>query len=266
MKKILIGVVGSMVLGAAAPALAADLPARTYTKAPVVVPSPVYDWSGFYIGLNGGGGSAHKCWDLVQIGATPVNEAEGCHDATGGTVGGQIGYRWQAANWVFGVEAQGNWADFKGSNSNDLVLSPDFGDRSKVDGFGLFTGQVGYAFNNILLYAKGGAAVASDKYSIFAIPPNIVPGIGNGAGQTVQSGSETRWGGAVGAGVEFAFAPRWSVAIEYDHLFMGSRNVQLNDVPPFNPTGFDINHISQNVDIGTVRINYGFGGPVVGKY
>ena len=42
--------------------------------------------------------------------------AEGCHDATGGTAGGQIGYRWQSGAWVFGLEAQGNWADFSGSN------------------------------------------------------------------------------------------------------------------------------------------------------
>ena len=43
---------------------------------------------------------------------------EGCHDATGGTVGGQVGYRWQSTAWVFGVEAQGNWANFEGSNTS----------------------------------------------------------------------------------------------------------------------------------------------------
>jgi outer membrane immunogenic protein len=266
MKKILIGVVGSMLLGAAAPALAADLPARTYTKAPVVVPSPVYDWSGFYIGLNAGGGSARSCWDLLNVaGVSGTPEREGCHNATGGTVGGQIGYRWQAANWVFGVEAQGNWADFKGSNV-DQALVGTVGDRSKVDAFGLFTGQVGYGFNNILLYGKGGAAVTGDKYGTFFNVSSVggitvpVP-----AGQDFASASVTRWGGTVGAGVEFGFAPHWSVAVEYDHLFMGSRNVSLNFLPPGSGLS-TINHISQNVDIGTVRVNYGFGGPVVAKF
>ena len=61
----------------------------------------------------------------------------GCHDATGGTVGGQIGYRWQTAGWVFGVEAQGNWADFKGSNAN--LAAPDIQNETKIDAFGLFT-------------------------------------------------------------------------------------------------------------------------------
>jgi hypothetical protein len=46
---------------------------------------------------------------------------EVCHDATGGVVGGQIGYRWQSAGWVFGLEAQGDWADLKGSNVSGFI-------------------------------------------------------------------------------------------------------------------------------------------------
>ena len=78
----------------------------------------VYDWSGFYIGANGGWGSSRNCWDFVSPPA--VRSPEGCHDATGGTVGGQVGYRWQAGTFVFGLEAQGNWADFTGSNVSQL--------------------------------------------------------------------------------------------------------------------------------------------------
>src|SRR5205814_2170200 len=97
MKKILLAAVGLIGLGMA-PAVAADLAARPYTKAPPMV-APIYNWGGFYIGLNGGGGSARKCWDLNNVvGFGIVNPAvsEGCHDATGGLVGGQIGYRWQS--------------------------------------------------------------------------------------------------------------------------------------------------------------------------
>src|SRR5690242_2861354 len=97
-KTILVGALASIALGMAAPASAADLAARPYTKAPAPMVAAIYDWSGFYIGINGGGGSARSCWDFV----TPVTGtlvADGCHSATGGTVGGQIGYRWQAANW-----------------------------------------------------------------------------------------------------------------------------------------------------------------------
>ncbi len=162
MKKILLGTVALAALGMAAPASAADLAARPYTKAPPPMVSPIYDWSGFYIGINGGGGSSHKCWDLVTTPTgVPLTAAEGCHDATGGTVGGQIGYRWQASNWVFGLEGQGNWADFKGSNSSLFFVDTN---QSKIDAFGLITGQVGYAWNNALFYVKGGGAVVGDKY------------------------------------------------------------------------------------------------------
>ena len=112
MKKFLLGIAG--VIALAAPASAADLAARPYAKAPAMI-AAVYDWSGFYIGANGGWGSSRKCWDNTTASASS-SPAEGCHDSTGGTAGGQIGYRWQAGTWVFGVEAQGNWADFSGSN------------------------------------------------------------------------------------------------------------------------------------------------------
>jgi outer membrane immunogenic protein len=149
MKKFLLGTVALVAF--AAPAAAADLAARPYTKAPEMI-AAVYDWSGFYIGLNGGGGSSHNCWNLTNDnGVTLANSPrEGCHDATGGLAGGQFGYRWQSANWVFGVEAQGDWADLTGSSSSATAIIP-FNNRTKIDAIGLFTGQVGYAWNNILL-------------------------------------------------------------------------------------------------------------------
>jgi outer membrane immunogenic protein len=229
-------------------ALSADLPARTYTKAPPMV-TPVYDWSGFYLGINGGGGSSHTCWDdVVPAGSIP----EGCHNSTGGTAGGQIGYRWQTRDWVFGIEGQGNWADFSGSNVAPVGANPFGGavDRTRIDAFGLITGQVGVAWNNVLAYVKGGAAVVSDKYDIFG-PPALV-----------ASGSEARWGETVGAGLEVGFAPNWSVGIEYNHIFLDDRNITLTLAGA--PVSTD--RIHQDVDMGLVRLNYRFGGPVIAKY
>ena len=114
MKKFLLGTVGLVALGMAARASPLISPPVPYTKAPPMI-AAVYDWSGFYIGANGGWGSSRKCWDFATSAGAFV-APEGCHDATGGTVGGQIGYRWQASQWVFGLEAQGNWADFNGRN------------------------------------------------------------------------------------------------------------------------------------------------------
>jgi outer membrane immunogenic protein len=252
MKKFLLATVGLVALGIAAPASAADLAARPYTKAPPPV-IPVYDWSGFYIGANGGGAWSDKCWEVTSFRAF-APATEGCHDASGGVVGGQIGYRWQTAGWVFGLEAQGDWADLRGSNIS--VFIPAWTNNSKIDAFGLFTGQVGYAWNNVLWYVKGGAAVTDDQYR----------GTVTGTGALFDSANETRWGGTVGTGLEFGFAPNWSVAVEYDHLFMGNRSITTisTGVLAF-PAGsiFRTDSIRQDVDMVTARINYHFnwGGP-----
>ncbi|MGY4289223.1 hypothetical protein ACVWXO_008489 [Bradyrhizobium sp. LM2.7] len=87
MNKTLLGAIGAVALGLSAPASAADLAARPYTKAPAPMVATIYDWSGFYIGINGGGGSSRNCWDFVPP-AGGALVTDGCHDATGGTVGG----------------------------------------------------------------------------------------------------------------------------------------------------------------------------------
>jgi outer membrane immunogenic protein len=258
MKKFLLGTVGLIALGLAAPAGAADLPARPYTKAPPMVVA-VYDWSGFYIGINGGWGSSRNCWDVTAFSGTPVVPAapEGCHDATGGMVGGQIGYRWQAGSWVFGLEAQGDWADLKGQSLSAITLTSS--NRTRIDALGLFTGQVGYAWDNVLWYVKGGAAVTDNRYD--DLTNLAIPALGLAPGGVLSSTSNTRWGGAVGTGLEVGFAPNWSAAIEYDHLFMGHQNSTF--VFAFPPTVTD--NIRQDVDMVTARISYRWGGPVVAR-
>src|ERR1700741_2436979 len=96
MKKFWLATVALLALGLdmTAPASAADLAARPYTKAPPAPVVAIYDSTGFYIGVTGGGGSGRKCWDLISDTLGNLPGAEGCHDATGGTAGGQIGYRW----------------------------------------------------------------------------------------------------------------------------------------------------------------------------
>src|SRR5580698_1192695 len=94
-------------------ASAADLPARTYTKAPAVVPPPVINWTGLYIGVEGGGGWGRDNW-FYPTPATFTN-----HNISGGVAGGVIGYNWQApgTNWVFGVEGNLDWAHLSGSGT-----------------------------------------------------------------------------------------------------------------------------------------------------
>ncbi len=249
MKKVLLVTASLIALGAAAPAVAADLAARPYTKAPAYV-AAVYDWSGFYIGANGGWGSSRNSWDFLPLAGGSASE--GSNNGNGGTIGGQVGYRWQAGTWVFGVEAQGNWADFKGSNVS--LFNNAFRNESKTNAFGLFTGQVGYAANNFLLYVKGGAAVTSNSYRSYNIATNTLAG---------STSDDTRWGGTIGVGAEYAFAPNWSVGLEYDHLFMQDKNYTFTQP---NGAFFANDRVRQDVDLVTGRLNYKFGGPVVAKY
>ena len=110
---------------------------------------------------------------------------------------------------------------------------------------------------------KGGAAVARDKYDSFLTTAFG----GQPAGFVADRGSETRWGGVVGVGGEYAFSPNWSLALEYDHLFMGSRDVAMVYDPALFVPAL-LNHserIRQDVDMVTLRLNYRFGGPVIAK-
>ena len=237
MKKFLLGTVGLVALGMAAPASAADLRARPAPPPPMV--AAIYDWSGFYIGGNGGWGQSRNCVDFVTF-------ADACSERSGGLAGGQLGYRWQAGTWVFGLEGQGDWADL--SNTRVSIFRPEFSTRTKTDGIGLFTGQIGWAWNTALFYVKGGGAVTSNRFSILDL-----------AGFELASASSTRWGGTVGVGWEWGFAPNWSAGIEYDHLFMGDANNSFSVANPALAAVLN-SRITQDVDMVTVRVNYRFGG------
>jgi len=241
MKKFLLGTAALVVLAAVAtPAAAADMGMRMPMKAPPMV-DPVWNWTGFYVGINGGYGWGRSRWDLLPVGLN-----EGSHSPNGGTIGGQVGYNWQFGNWVLGLEAQGNWADFSGSNVS--LVAPLATNRTNIDAFGLFTGKVGYAFNNVLVYATGGAAVQSVDYRWSSL------------GVTRGTADETRWGATVGAGLEYAFTPNISAGVQYNHMFMGRENIAFAPAP--NAT----DRIRLDSDVFTGRINYRFGGPTLNRY
>jgi outer membrane immunogenic protein len=127
------------------------------------------------------------------------------------------------------------------------LFDPTVTNRTSLEGFGLFTAQLGYALNNVLFYLKGGAAVTSDRYEATATLGGAVLG----------SVSQTRSGSTAGAGAEYAFTPNWTAAFEYDRLFMGGRNFTF-----VGPAGilFANKQITRDVDLFTVRVNYKFGG------
>src|SRR6476620_1381795 len=145
MKKILLA--SACLLALTGAASAADLAARPYTKAPVAVAS-VYNWTGFYLGIVGGG-----AWE----------NGSGDPKMKGGFVGGTAGYNWQTGNVVFGIEADGSWADV---NASATALGVTV--TSKTDALGTVRGRIGYAVNNVLFYGTGGYAWIDNKLSVSA--------------------------------------------------------------------------------------------------
>ena len=130
--------------------------------------------------------------------------------------------------------------------------------RTKTSAIGLFTGQIGYAWNASLFYLKGGAAVTDNRFSV----------LDSASGIELAASTATRWGAAVGVGWEYGFAPNWSFGIEYDHLFMGHANNSFNVTDPVL-VNFLNSRVTQDVDMLTLRVNYRFGGntgTVVARY
>src|SRR3954470_7260301 len=255
MKKFLMAAVGLGAVGLAAPASAADMAVKA-APPPMVAPM-IYNWTGFYIGANGGWGENHNCVDFINGAGVAV--ASGCRDRSGGLIGGQLGYRWQTNQFVFGLEAQGDWADIK--NTRVSLIDPLLSTTGKTDGIGLFTAQLGWAWNASLLYVKGGAAVTHNRLDVF----NNLTGVG------LDSASHTRWGGALGVGWEYGFTPNWSVGVEYDHLWMGNDNRTFAGAGVLSPGGVTLlgDRVSQDVDMVTLRLNYrfgGFGAPIAARY
>ena len=87
-----------------------------------------------------------------------------------------------------------------------------------------------------------------------------------GTGTVIDRTTETRWGGTVGAGLEYGFAPSWTAAIEYDHLFMGTKDNTFTSVFLVPGLNTRTDSIKQDADLVTVRVNYRWGGPVIAKY
>jgi outer membrane immunogenic protein len=201
-------------LGVATSASAADLP----RKAPAYVAPIGYNWTGFYLGVNGGYG-----W-------TGSNAAG---DADGFVGGGQIGYNWQAAGspFVFGLEADIQGADISSSAAVGAVTV-----TAKANAFGTVRGRIGYAFDRAMIYATGGWAYTRTELSA------------TGPGGSI-SNSDWSSGYALGGGLEWAAWDRWSVKAEYLYVHSGDVNVTLAGVP----FGGDY-----NINVVRAGLNYRF--------
>jgi outer membrane immunogenic protein len=230
------GLAGATMFGGAA--IAADISRPVY-KAPPAGALPVsYDWTGFYVGGHVGYGWSKNAYSdpLVPFSVSST-------DGNGFMGGGQAGFNYQVGQFVFGVEGDMSGSTLKGATN---VLGASF--NTNVDWTATLTGRAGIAFDRWLVYGKGGAAWAHDRYSTNFY---TFPG-------TVEL-TDTRIGWTAGAGIEYAFAPQWSAKVEYNYMDFGTKSVS------FTPgTSTDIDQQVHAVKLG---VNYKFGGgPIMSRY
>jgi outer membrane immunogenic protein len=193
MKRVFLALISVAALTATA--AAADLPPRPapqpYYKAPAYVPA--FSWTGFYIGLNGGGGFGRSVWDTT-----------GGFDISGGLVGGTVGYNYQFGQAVAGIEADIDWADIHGTTTAGCAT----GCKTSDDWLSTVRGRLGYAADRFMPFVTGGAAFGDVKATTPAF----------------AGSSTTNVGWTLGAGLEFALAQNWTAKAEYLYVDLGKFN------------------------------------------
>jgi outer membrane immunogenic protein len=223
MKRFLRAGVGMLAMaGLVGSAQAADLPRQMVTKAPAYT-APYYNWTGFYVGVNGGGGWGSSAWDTT-----------GSFDVSGAMAGGTVGYNWQFGTWVVGLEGDMDWANIKGSTNAAGCFSGNC--NSENTWLGTARGRLGYAFDRVMPYVTGGAACGDVQ-----------------AGQPGFTGmTSTQVGWTAGAGVEFAIANNWTAKVEYLHYDLGSFNCGVSC------NGFANDNVSFNANVVRGGVNLRF--------
>jgi outer membrane immunogenic protein len=224
-KASLVSAIALLALAAAGSARASDLSVAPLYKAPPQVAAPAYNWSGFYAGVNGGGGWGTSNWDTA-----------GSFNVSGVVVGGTAGMNWQLGHAVLGLEGDVDWSSLKGSSSA-AVTCPG-GCSTSNDWLATVRGRAGYAFDRFLPYVTGGLAVGDIKAS--------TPGF---AGAT-----QTNAGWTAGGGVELALTNNWTAKAEYLHVDLGNMNCGFSCGTVAN------NNVSLKSDLVRGGVNFRFGG------
>jgi outer membrane immunogenic protein len=212
----LLSTVGALGLCGAG-ASAADLGAPMYKA-----PSPAgYNWTGFYVGANGGFGGDRFEYPF-SFGSIPVlglgpTTGTSTLNSSGFFGGGQVGFNWQAGrSWVLGVEADFDDADIEGlANTSANTFSGNVG--TKLDWFGTVRGRVGFLVTpQALLYGTGGWAYGHTTSNADAAAFGLAIG-------TSIADQQNGW--TAGGGLEYALTPSLSVKTEYLYLNLGTTSL-----------------------------------------
>ncbi|WFU44944.1 outer membrane beta-barrel protein [Bradyrhizobium sp. CB82] len=243
-------------LVAAGHAFAADLAARPYTKAPAYI-EPLFNWTGFYVGGHIGGAWTNEQF-INSANTTAFGDltpGQGYRQRGSGLIGGaQIGYNWQASNYVFGLEGTISGLDNRGTVVNTAFGAGDdvFSWRTNV--LATIVGRAGFSVQNNLFYIKGGYAGANNRLSV-----------SDTVGPATGAGGQTHWanGWTVGAGWEYGITRNWIVGVEYNYAAFTSQTYQLAGTAAGTYT-FDAK--PRDIQWAVVRASYKFDAPVIARY
>jgi outer membrane immunogenic protein len=194
-------------------------------------PVLIYNWSGCYGGVHFGSLFEQKDWG-----------AFGSDDDTGLVVGGQLGCNYQISSWVFGVQGDLAWTDASGTHPDQV--NGGFTDRWRTKSLGSVTGRLGYAFDQLLVYGKGGVAWRNDTY-VFNTATFV----------TGATASETRTGWTVGGGFEHNVTNTITMFVEYDFYDFGTKTVGFTITPAFGGGSFPVN-IHDRESVLKVGVNW----------
>jgi outer membrane immunogenic protein len=223
MKRILAAGFALGALASAHSATAADLSLAPLYKAPPAEVVQAYNWTGFYLGANGGGGWGRSFWNANTTGI----------NLSGGQAGGTVGYNRQLGNVVFGVEGDIDWSGFNGTST---TAGCPGGCSTSDSWLSTVRGRIGYSFDRVMPYATGGLAVGDIRAS--------APGL--------AGGTSTNAGWTLGGGVEVALPGNWTAKAEYLRVDLGGFNCTGCSAPPTN-------NVSLQENVFRAGLNYHFG-------
>ena len=206
MRKILLGGVALTALAAAFPSFAADLPRNAAPPPSYYTPAPVFNWSGLYLGVNGGYGFG----SFMGGGTTRFGSADA------GVLGATAGYNYQIGQFVVGLESDFDWTSFESSKT---YLPGPISESAKLDDLWTVRGRLGYAMDNVLFFATGGYAGGMIRTSLTDATLPVPLG-----GPTYSSNNYSN-GFAIGGGLEYAFSGAISVKAEYLYTSLDRQSI-----------------------------------------
>jgi outer membrane immunogenic protein len=246
-------------------------------------PPPLWTWTGFYIGVNGGG-----VWGRTDTGVSfspgggngylPISGGPAIVQATGsnrinnsgGLAGGQFGYLWQSGSLVTGLEAAFDWMNAKGSltrtagytQAGSIGQTFTFNETVKTSWLFTFLARAGIDMGAWYPYVTGGLAVAKLNYTNTFVDSFANPGVG------AVSIDSTRAGGAVGGGLQWKWDNNWSLRGEYLYMVFhgvnGASNVAQSNFP--GNIAILTHNATFRESAARVALSYRFGGPVYGNH